>query len=274
MQKNIFIIFFLLILCVFAKYHIVIPMIGSPKKLPMLIYSAEYLANSYLHGHDDIVIDGVFLTKGCHTCDYKDIDEAEKILNDAGIKTFITPVNSNIIENNEMMKKLINIYESIFMLRKEGDYKVDGHLKFNRINFYFYETVKYALSLFPQTDFVLFMEDDEALKRNAFSKLSSVLNYISKNDKSMFESRIIPSIKGAFDNGLSPHCWWGFYGKLLNRRQLNKFLKVQKFSKFIRCGDVAQCDWIPATHEKEYIQNLGHHFGRDSKIIRKDPNFY
>ncbi|EDR27942.1 hypothetical protein EDI_273330, partial [Entamoeba dispar SAW760] len=105
------------------------------------------------------------------------------------------------------------------------------------------------------------------------SVLKDVFNYISKNDKNIFESRIIPSI-GTVGGGLSPRCWWGFYGKLLNRQQLNKFLKVQKFSKFIRCGDVAQCDWISATHENEYIQNLGYHFGRDSKILRKDPRFY
>ena len=68
-----FIVLFCFVVSSFAENHVIVLIVTAPKKIPMIVYTAEYLANAYKNGHEGIIIDGVFITKGCDDCNYPDM---------------------------------------------------------------------------------------------------------------------------------------------------------------------------------------------------------
>ena len=88
------ILFFLFsfICSVWSEYHVTIMLISSPKKIPMLDYTIEYFLNSYNYNHENFVIDGFYLSKGCE-CDHPEIYNVAESLKSNGIKTY---VNDNL----------------------------------------------------------------------------------------------------------------------------------------------------------------------------------
>ena len=62
--------------------------------------------------------------------------------------------------------------------------------------------------------------------------------------------------------------------KLFNKEKLAGFFKFQKFHQYVICGDAVECHWTYAGLGGKLYIDLMYHFGRDKKIIRKDPRFY
>ncbi|EMD44640.1 hypothetical protein EHI8A_189100 [Entamoeba histolytica HM-1:IMSS-B] len=255
-----------------AEYHIVIPMLTAPKRLPMIVYTADYIVNAYKYGHPGIVIDAIFLSNGCNGCKNPDILEAAKIFREAGINTILTNITSEDYDNEQFYSHLMDIYESIFPLRGASDYVPFGHKKFNRINYYFYKTADMAVKQYPLFDYVLFLEDDQAFYKNAFFRLKKLFDSYNLTGDHV-ETHLIPNVPSP-ESDNAKGCIWGYYGKLQNRKEYFRFRKLAKFDKWIRCGDIVQCLWVDASDMPSRRLNLGHHFGRDSYIKRYDPKYY
>lgn len=268
---HIILLFTFLIFSVNAETHIVILMISAPKKVPMIVYTADYFVNSYKKGHGDIVIDGVFITKGCDGCEHPDVDEAKKIIETAGIPVFINDrTDKDILYDENYMQWSYDFFQPWYLV--VSDVPMHRMVKSDRINTYFNSTLTYALEKFPETEYVLYLEDDVAIYSNGFSGLDSLIkNY--KNDEKKAISSQIGCHKCKMKRGVQTKCIYGFFSKFFNRNELKTFLRLQKFSWHVVCGDAVECMWQKATGLGRRLEHFLYHFGRNKNIKRYDSKF-
>ena len=246
-------------------------LVTNPKKIPMIIYTADYLINSYKRNHGNIIIDGLFVTKGCLDCQHPDLDEAKKMIEKAGIPVYINPRKDHNKIHTQKYREFVNdIFQPMHLMDPVTH---TGHLtKHDSINNYFNSTLTYALDTFPNTEYVLFIEDDIAFYKNGFKGLSKLIkNYHKDQDK------VISSMIGCYQcdlkRGIQTKCFWGYFAKLFNRKELISFIKLQKFSWHIKCGDAVECSWQTAMGKGRRLEHFVYHFGRDKSIKRFDKKF-
>ena len=86
----------------------------------MLVYTAEYLVNSYNNGHGDIVIDGLFVTIGYKESEHPQLDEAKEIFKKAGIPVYINPRNDHqIIHTEEYQNRTFDMFQPWHLVVKK-----------------------------------------------------------------------------------------------------------------------------------------------------------
>jgi len=268
-----FIVLFCFVVSSIAENHVIVLLVTAPKKIPMIVYTAEYLANAYKNGHEGIIIDGVFITKGCDDCNYPDMQEAVDIMKEAGIPVYLT-ANSDFGKKNkdEKYQKWLSDYFQPWYYQTKFD--IGTMMKFNVVNHYFNYTLDTAMKTFPNFDYVLYLEDDVAIHRDCFKRMSQIMDEYDSLKNKVLSTQLCCWFcnlnKGIYDN----MCIFGFYGKMFHKSQLRKYLKLQKFEKYVICGDAVECPWTKAGQGGKYFEKLMYHFGRDHKIQRKDPQYY
>ena len=237
----------------------------------MIVYTADYFVNSYKKGHGDIVIDGVFITKGCDGCEHPDIDEAKRIIETTGIPVFINNrTDKNILYDENYINWTHDFFQPWHLIVPHLDIKFLS--KSDRINIYFNSTLTLALESFPKTEYVLYLEDDVAFYPQGFSGLDSFIKNYHTHEKKSISSQI-GCYRCNLKRGFQTKCIWGFFSKLLNKNELKTFLKLQKFSWHVVCGDAVECEWQKATGSGKTLEHFLYHFGRDRNIKRYDPKF-
>ena len=124
-------------------------------------------------------------------------------------------------------------------------------------------------------DYVLFLEDDIAFKKDFFVKLSQELGKKYENELLM---------KLAFDGYYKipeshwklprDGCVWGFWGMLYNRKQLKQWKTFGRYQTYMLTGDLYHCEMYRMFNQSIRMFEISYHFGRDSEIRRRDPKFW
>lgn len=252
--------------------HMVIVMIAGPKKIPMILYTAEYLINSYQYDHVNVEIDGVFLTKGCYGCDFPLLKDVENLFKEAKIPIHL--LETNKYETIEKYQDGSWVNELYAAWGVHSSFHPAWYLtKANRINSYFNHSLTAALEKHPNTEYVLYLEDDVAFYKDSFQKLAKVLNNYDDGREGSSSTQI-GCHRCNFKEEIIKECFWGYFAKLFNRQELYTFIKLQKYAKYNLCGDAVECDWLIGTGIGKRLFHFIYHFGRDKTIDRRDPRFF
>ena len=149
----------------------------------MILYTTEYLINSYKYGHGNLVIDGIFLTKGCYGCYFPLLNEVKSLFRKEKIPIHILETRSG--EDRELYKNGVWLDDLYIAWQKQNTHHTRHYnMKSNRIDHFFNNSLTKALYLFPNTDYVLYLEDDVAFYKDGFQKIAKIIdNYENGNCK-------------------------------------------------------------------------------------------
>ena len=275
MISFIFILF--IILNVNATYHLTIVLVSAPKKIPMLTYTIEYIIHAYEYNKGDIIIDGVFIGKGCD-CDYPDVSENVELLNKFGIPAFEINMDKQILDSNSDVFKnaheyYSNIWHDIHQFRHPVEYV--SYYKGARVTYFFDQLMDAAKKQFPNFDYLLTMEDDVASPKDFFIKLTNEMNKKYDNEF-MIKTGFQPYHRLSETHWKLPRdiCVWGYYGNLFNQKQLNEFLRFRHYQIYVHTGDLYPCEVYRIFDKSIRMSEIVRHFGHDKRVKRRDPKFW
>ena len=187
-------ILLLLINYVLATHNITCILLAAPKKIPMLTYTIDYFLNAYNHYHKGIEIEEFYLVKGTDQ-PFPDIDKAAKKLRESGIN-----VNDDIPlydwkEGTDVFEKFKNYYTRFWAEYSYNFWKKQRFSWINKdsvINYYNYQVIeKIYKKKNDYPDYLLFIEDDVAMKKTFFIELEKQLN-VKYNDESAIKLAFPP----------------------------------------------------------------------------------
>ena len=268
----------LFIILVNATYNITCILVSAPKKIPMLTYTIDYFLNAYNFNHEGINIEEFYLVKG--TPDYfPEMKQCSQKLKEAGIKVNEFLPEYEMKKGTDYYKKWENYYirfwaEYSYNFRKEQ--KLYWTFKESLVNYYNYQAIDEILKKKKDySDYVLFIEDDIAMKKTWFVELKELLSKKNDNESALkisyFEIHK-PDNNGYYSKKYD--CVFGFFGILLNKQQFRNWYRLSHFLPYGYCGDQFHCMMSWWFDKKIRMKQLWHHFGRDNKIIPKNPKYW
>ena len=261
-----------------ATHNITCILLAAPKKIPMLTYTIDYFLNAYNHYHKGIEIEEFYLVKGTDQ-PFPDIDKAAKKLRESGIN-----VNDDIPlydwkEGTDVFEKFKNYYTRFWAEYSYNFWKKQRFSWINKdsvINYYNYQVIeKIFKKKNDYPDYLLFIEDDVAMKKTFFIELEKQLN-VKYNDESALKLAFPPYYNtdtvGYFTN--KHNCVWGFFGVLLNKEQQRNWLRLAHFLPFGYCGDQFHCMMVWWFDKRVRLHGLWYHFGRDKNIVPRIKKYW
>ena len=259
-----------------AIFNITCIVVAAPKKIPMLTYTIDYFLNAYNYNHEGINIEEFYLVKGTEH-PFPEMDECAKKMRDNGIN-----VNNDIYEYEwkEGTKTYKNFVNYITRFRAEysenfwKDQSFSSMIKDSVINYYNYQVIeKIKQSQGDYPDYLLFVEDDVAMKKTWFIELRKMLFIKDPTESSLkicYLKQHKPVLQEYFTSKNS--CAWGFWGVLLNKEQMRNWDRLSHFLPYGYCGDQFHCMMVWWFDKRIRMKELWYHFGRDKNIkprIRK-----
>ena len=142
--------------------------VSAPKNVPMLNYTIDYIINAYARKPEDIVIDHFYFIKGCNNCTHDEmeiaVEELQKIDINASIVEFppFKWIENNVVYSFEEM------YHSLWSEDHRKYRNFHHHKKDNIVNYYFHEGAKMILTNYPETEYIMFFEDDVSIHHDSF----------------------------------------------------------------------------------------------------------
>ena len=275
----IFLILLSSIIYVYAEYHLTTMLISSPKKIPMLTFTIEYFLNAYNYNHDGFVIDSFYLTKGCEG-DHPEIYKVANQLKSNGIPVHVhDKIDFYIKDGTEMMKKMENYQswiENNDIVRNRIGQSYDKTLLYMKVNSYFNQTLNVIKEEQGYPEYILFLEDDVAFQKSFFINLRNKMVMEKKFAamKVAFPPNTGKDEKGFFSNNSKGGCPWGFWGLLMNRKQLKRWELFHHYVPHGMCADRFACELVYIYDKKIKLNEYAYHFGRDSIIKRREKRFW
>ncbi|KAL7721407.1 Uncharacterized protein QTN25_001824 [Entamoeba marina] len=166
--------------------------IAAPKKISMLKYSSEYLINVYNYNHTGIVIDGMFITKGCGCYVYFHFfDELYNNYKEAGMSPISLQILPTFFVTFDDSWFSHEMYHSYFPRHRNDIYA-------------------YAAEMSPNADYIIFLKEDVAVYKNFFVLLKQLLDQYYDNKYTILKlatdnnRRLSTDLKKTYAYG-----WWG-----------------------------------------------------------------
>ena len=277
-MNYIFILFILLNHFVKATFNITCILVAAPKKIPMLTYTIDYFLNAYNYNHEGIEIEEFYLVKGTEI-PFPEMDDCAQKLRDVGIRTNNDTYEYEWKEGTETFRKFENYWVRFRAEHAENfwkDFRFKWARKDNMINYYNYQAIdkiKQKKNGYP--DYLLFIEDDMAMKKTWFVELRKMLEIRDPTESSLKISYL--SQHQPDENGYYFHkdsCAYGFFDVLLNDVQFRNWDRLSHFLPYGYCGDQFHCMMMWWYDKRIRMNQLWYHFGRDKEIIPRDPSYW
>ena len=263
---------------VLAEHHLSIVLLSAPKKIPMLTYTIEYFLHAYNYNNGGIIIDGIFMGKGCN-CDHPEFDQAVKTLKENGFPTYDVDLNKDVLDvNSEFGKRFFNFYSGLWN---------DMHCICHPILDYAYMKTVLIITDFthqlidemerktPNYEYVLFLEDDVAFNKDFFVRLSEEM------DKKYEDELLMKLAYPHYYRIPETHwklprdaCIWGYWGMLYDRYQLKQWKKFGKYQTYMIAGDLYHGEMYKMFNQSIRMEEISYHFGRDKEIKPRDERFW
>ena len=263
---------------VYSSYKITCILVAAPKKIPMLTYTIDYFLNAYNYNHEGIEIEEFYLVKGTEI-PFPEMDECAQKLRDVGIQTNNDTYEYEWKEGTDLHNKFKNFYvrfRAEFGENFWDDMRYTWSNKDNMINYYNYQAIdkiKKKKNGYP--DYLLFIEDDMAMKKTWFVELRKMLEIRDPTESSLKISYLLQHPPD--ENGYYFHkdsCAYGFFGVLLNDVQFRNWDRLSHFLPYGYCGDQFHCMMMWWYDKRIRMNQLWYHFGRDKEIIPRDPSYW
>ena len=262
----------------YGKHNLTVILVAAPKKVPMLTYTIEYFLNAYNYDHEDINVDNFYLIKGIES-KYEEHEYNVNLLKAAGINVLSDNLIHDFHMGTEYYEKIFLDYYLMFCGEFEGThartYSFEEAFKENIVNYYVYQIMEKVKKYQGVPDNVLFLEDDVAMPKTMFSKISK---YLDKKGKEYVSTKLAsqPSFRNPHDGDAYTQngCPWGYWGLLLRKDQ---YIAWEKFSKVIPygyCGDTFHCRIRDLFSRKIRMEEIFYHFGRDKNIKPRNPKYW
>ncbi|KAL7721405.1 Uncharacterized protein QTN25_001822 [Entamoeba marina] len=264
--------------CLGNDYHVLFITVAAPKKIPMLQYTSEYFINAYNYNHDGIVVDGMFLTKGCFDCDFPLMDE---VYNDYK-RARMNPISLNIpppLYTNFSKSWIMEKYHPFFPKQYMPTLDLKLYKKNIIISHFTHYSGIYAVEMFPNADYIIFLEDDVAVYKNFFSLLKQLFDQFEDDKYSMLKiatprDKVYSGDLGKSKNDMKKGCVWGWWGTTMTIPRFNQYIRYTTFTNYTYCGDMLTCAFGLMLDKPYQISRIMHHYGRDKKIKPKIPKYY
>ena len=265
-------IFFIYQITQAEQYHVSMLMLSAPKNIPMINYTCDYLINAFQRKPDEIIIDHFYFIKGCHNCSYDEMDIAMKEMNSNGMNTSILEIPQFEWIHKNNIYAFEEMYHSLWSEDKRNYRHYEHHKKDNIVTYYFHEGIKKVLENEPLTNYLMFFEDDVSLHRDSFQYLKDLFDNYGPRTMTKYATPLKVKEDGYFDPKIA--CIWGWWGTIMSRFEIERYLTFIKFNPWTYCGDMLFCDLGILIDQPMYLKQFGRHFGRDKVIKPRDPNYY
>ncbi|KAL7715961.1 Uncharacterized protein QTN25_006654 [Entamoeba marina] len=246
--------------------------VTAPKRIPVLKYTADYFMNAYNYNHSGIVIDGMFLTKGCNNCNYPLFDEVYNAYHEAGMNPVSTNISYPQILSTNNSWNHMERYHPYYTRQRNKNHSQKIHKKCIIVNHYTHLTGIKAFEMFPTADYIIFLEDDVAIYKNFFTVLKELLDNFDENKYSLLKLAT-PSNKKS--NGIVlRQCIWGWWGIVMTKQQFERYIKYSTYSEYTDCGDTLVCNLANTINLHFKVNRVMYHFGRQKKIQPRMEKYY
>ncbi|KAL7712154.1 Uncharacterized protein QTN25_010225 [Entamoeba marina] len=259
-------------LCKSNDYHVVFISVTAPKKIPVLKYTANYFINAYKYGHDGIKVDGMFLTKGCEKCKHPILDEAYNMYEKAGMNPVKLSIEHPQILTKNNSWNYYERYHPYYNIRQANGVSLRLEKKYLIVNHYTHNSGILAFEMFPNADYIVFLEDDVAVYKNFFPLLKQLLDQFDENRYSLLKLATHRNLESNGD--VSKKCIWGWWGITMSKSQFERYIRFEKASEYTECGDSLVCYLSRLINKNFQVNKIMYHFGKDRVIPERIDKYY